>query len=226
MKDSHPYFNREAETLQTHGNLPHWSQDAKLYFITFRLSDSMPAYVLERIQNGNEWRQQVIALHGYIPEEHSAKFEMDKHNQMMHYLDAGHGCCWLRNPAVRKILEKCISRLDNAESKVHCYVIMPNHVHIIIETTNEASATKLIGTIKSVSSHLINKYLGRKGKLWQHESYDRIIRNGLHYWRAVRYIVRNTMKCPTKSCTLYLPEELKQGLNQLNSDSTLCSHPR
>ena len=216
MKDSHPYFNREAETFQTHGNLPHWTQDSKLYFVTFRLKDSLPASVLDKFKTYCEWRQHVLELHGYIPDEHLTNYEIDKHNRMMQYLDAGHGECLLQNPSVRCILQQCIMRLNSPSSRLHCFVIMPNHVHLIIETLNDASVTKLVGFLKSASSHNINKYLKRNGPLWQHESYDRIIRSGMHYWHAVRYIARNPMKCPVGTSTLYLPEVLKEGLKSLS----------
>lgn len=211
MEDKNPYFEREVEVMRTQGNLPHWSQTSKLYFVTFRLHDSMPEYVMEKFRSYCAWRERMLELHGYAPEELS-KYEIDKRNRMMEYLDAGHGECLLKKSEVREVLSHCIEKMNDQGCCVHCYVIMPNHVHIILETNGEKKASDLIGRLKSISAHMINRLLGRKGSLWQYEIYDRLIRNAEHYWRAVRYIVRNPNHCPVGTYTLVLNEEQRERL--------------
>ena len=211
MENNSPYFERETEVMHTQGNLPHWSQASKLYFVTFRLNDSMPDYVMEKFKSYCDWRERMLELHGFVPEE-MTKYEIDKRNRMMEYIDAGHGECLLKNPEVREILCHCIEKMNGHNSRVHCYVIMPNHVHLILETFDNQKASGLIGRLKSISTHMINKSLGRKGSLWQYEIYDRLIRNAEHYWRSVRYIARNSSHCLADTYTLYLNEEHKMVL--------------
>ena len=210
MNDN-PYFEREADIVRTQGNLPHWSQTAKLYFVTFRLRDSLPEYVLERFRAYCEWRERVIELHGYVPEEKAA-FEIDKHNRMMEYLDVGHGECLLRDMNARDILSDCIKQMDGRDCRVHCFVIMPNHVHMILETGDGVKVSDLVGRLKSISAHMINKSWGRKGSLWQYEIFDRLIRSAKYYWSAVRYLARNPLRCPAGTFTLVLSEEHKKSL--------------
>ena len=38
----------------TGGNLPHWHQDGKIQFVTFRLSDSLPTAVIEELKYRKE----------------------------------------------------------------------------------------------------------------------------------------------------------------------------
>ncbi|HET7712274.1 MAG TPA: hypothetical protein VFL80_10135, partial [Thermoanaerobaculia bacterium] len=48
--------------------------------------------------------------------------------------------------------------------------------------------------IKSVSSHSINKVLGRNGTLWQDESFDRILRSGEDLRKKCEYVVENPVR--------------------------------
>jgi len=42
------FFNPFAEIQQTANRLPHWQQEGAVYFVTFRLSDSVPSNLRER----------------------------------------------------------------------------------------------------------------------------------------------------------------------------------
>jgi hypothetical protein len=41
----------------------------------------------------------------------------------------------------------------------------------------EIPIPRILQAIKSTSAHRINKYLGRKGRVWQGESFDRAVRS-------------------------------------------------
>jgi hypothetical protein len=40
--------------IRDRGRLPHWEQDNATYFVTFRLTDSLPKSVLDRIESERE----------------------------------------------------------------------------------------------------------------------------------------------------------------------------
>lgn len=42
-------------------------------------------------------------------------------------------------------------------------------------------------------SRIVNRELGRKGELWQQESFDRIIRDEEHLYNAIQYIGDNPL---------------------------------
>ena len=50
-------FYEEGGTKHiTHRNLPHWDQGQKLYFVTFRLADSVPEKVINELTHQRaEW---------------------------------------------------------------------------------------------------------------------------------------------------------------------------
>lgn len=54
--------------------------------------------------------------------------------------------------------------------------------------------SKIMQGIKSVTSHRINKRRGRKGPLWQDESYDRTIRDEDEFNNKLKYICDNAAK--------------------------------
>jgi len=49
-------------------------------------------------------------------------------------------------------------------------------------------------SIKSFTAHEINKMLNRNGKVWQNESYDRVIRNEDEFLEILNYIANNPPK--------------------------------
>lgn len=73
------------------------------------------------------------------------------------------------------------------------YVIMPNHIHLIIDIDNpDIGRTQFAPTI----SRIIKQFKGAVTKqigfsLWQRSFYDRIIRNGKEYSAYWQYIENN-----------------------------------
>ena len=81
------------------------------------------------------------------------------------------------------------------------YVIMPNHLHLIVEQKNgrESSCpttniTNIMGYFKYQTTKLINEGNNNIIKIWQRSFYDHIIRNKKDYLRIVKYIKTNPLK--------------------------------
>ena len=199
----YPFFEKEGETSRTKGNLPHWNQKNKIYFITFRLGDSLPLDVLRRYEEYCKYQEHVIETNGGLPEDWK-RYEVEKHNKVLNYLDKGYGSCLLKQSAVRKIVVDTLHFFDGDCCLIHDYVIMPNHVHLLVEMLDDASVTDMIGRVKKFSARTINKLLNRKGKLWQYECFDRIVRSEYHYLRSVRYIALNPYRLERGTYTLHL----------------------
>jgi len=73
-------------------------------------------------------------------------------------------------------------------------VIMPNHVHLLIQTEKEESLNSILQSLKGFSGLAINKLLNRKGKFWEEESYDRVVRDEKHFDICMKYIIKNPVK--------------------------------
>ena len=74
---------------------------------------------------------------------------------------------------------------------LHSWVVMPNHGHILLTPLAGHHMPDVMHSIKSYTAQQANKMLGRSGKFWQHESFDRYIRNWKHFNAVTRYIQRN-----------------------------------
>jgi len=68
---------------------------------------------------------------------------------------------------------------------------MPNHIHFLMTLFE---AIKLANVMQSLTSHKGNKILGRKGRFWMEDYFDRYIRNAEHFSKTVRYIESNPVK--------------------------------
>jgi REP element-mobilizing transposase RayT len=71
---------------------------------------------------------------------------------------------------------------------------MPNHVHVLSTLGEGESLAKIVGGWKSVSAHRIVALLGRRGPIWQAESYDHLVRDEREFDRAVDYIRNNPIR--------------------------------
>lgn len=84
-------------------------------------------------------------------------------------------------------------RFDNA--KILDYVIMPNHIHLIIQLDDcSCSLGQIIGSFKSIATLQSKKIGYSNDKLFQRNYYDHIIRNEDDYLTKSNYIKNNPEK--------------------------------
>lgn len=106
----------------------------------------------------------------------------------------------LKLNAFGKIAFKQWVWLENQYSyvKIPAFVVMPNHVHAIVEINSKQanshckikSLSQLIGAYKTTSSKLIHLE-GLENFVWQRSFHDHIIRNEDSYIRIYDYILSN-----------------------------------
>lgn len=84
-------------------------------------------------------------------------------------------------------------RFDNA--KILNYVVMPNHIHLIIQLDDcSCSLGQIIGSFKSIATLQSKKIGYSNDKLFQRNYYDHIIRNEDDYLTKSNYIKNNPEK--------------------------------
>ena len=187
---AHEHFSsRFGEIMATKHNLRHWGQSGVIVFITFRLADSLPSSVLTRWTNEkNEW----LANHPepWSPDdmrEYAQRFS----NQMEKWLDAGYGECILSREDCRQIVAEAFEHFNGSRYALHSYIVMPNHVHVLVELMAKEDMPKILHGWKSYTASAINRVLGRAGSVWQRDYFDRLVRNADHYGRCLAYIRKN-----------------------------------
>jgi type I restriction enzyme R subunit/putative DNA methylase len=94
-----------------------------------------------------------------------------------------------------RVAQCVVNALQYGEKELHLYelhawVLMVNHVHILIYP--EAPLSKITKSIKNFSARQANNILGLTGQpFWQDESYDHWVRGAEELERIVRYIEEN-----------------------------------
>ena len=200
--DTLPPYNRSlvglgADVRITQRHLPHWTvstgaNESAIYWVTFRLADSIPMETLRAWQRAREeWRR----AH---PQPWNAKTwgEYDElfGDRFEAWLDQGNGSRALAKPEIREVVRACLMRFDGVRLHVHAAVIMPTHVHALLQPLHRHTLAALLGRIKGTSARQANQLLGTTGAFWQDESYDHIVRSDEQLWHYFRYIEENPRK--------------------------------
>jgi REP element-mobilizing transposase RayT len=157
----------------TRRNLPHWQQAGSTYFVTFRLADSLPVAAKIRLRE----------LQSLNSEEALPWIER--------FLDAGRGKCCLGDPANAEVVATSVKHFDGTRYHLGRYVVMPNHVHAIVQPILGNTLSSVVHGWKSYSAHVLRSKLRVSGAFWQEETFDRLIRNETELQRYHDYIQAN-----------------------------------
>ena len=174
-------------------NLPHWRQEGATYFLTYRLADALPREALSRLTALKRDRKPET-------EEDWEQLSKEVAKEEEHWLDQGSGECLLRNPEISAVVEEKFRSFDGTRYQLGAFVVMPNHVHVLVRPFPGHPLDRITKAWKGVSARAINSMVSRKAQtLWQDESYDAIVRDEEHLFRIVRYIGNNPAKAKLSS---------------------------
>ena len=178
-----------------HRHLPHWQPRDAIFFVTFRLKNSLPNEVIEALREEREHEKQ-----NQLDEQHY--FE-----RWEEFLDkAQFGPRWLLQPEIADIVKEAMHYRDGKVFDLHAFCIMSNHVHVVFEPLSRAECHsalrseyhsdlhKIMQSLKRHTARQANISLGREGAFWQDESYDHVIRDNEEYARIINYILENPVK--------------------------------
>ncbi len=84
------------------------------------------------------------------------------------------------------------------EVRIHSFVLMPNHFHLLISTPKEDLGI-VMNFFMGELSKLLNRHSGRSGRIFGGPYYWSIITSSRYYGHAFKYIYRNPVK--SKLCT-------------------------
>ena len=157
------------------GYLPHFDAPGLIQGVTLRLWDSLPAEIVEQLEKDSL--------------EDSAK-----RTRVEEYLNVGYGACYLGDPRIARLVENALLHFDGQRYRLIAWVIMPNHVHVLLEIFAGYPLDTVVHSWKSYTANEANKLLQRQGRFWFREYFDRYIRDEQHFANAVRYIHDNPVK--------------------------------
>ncbi len=170
--------------------VPHWNRDESIYAVTFRLDDSVPAHVRAA------WKEERETLDlreqsGNITEQEAGRLKFLLSEKVEAFLDAGHGSCLLKDPAVAAVVAGALQHFDGQRYRLDAWCVMQNHVHVVLKPMDGHELTDILHSWKSFTAHKINELLDRKGAVWQADFYNRIIRDWEEYDTQRSYVAGN-----------------------------------
>jgi len=115
------------------------------------------------------------------------------------YFDRGSCACSLSDPRVGELMANALRFWEGKRYRLVAWCVMPNHVHVVCRLFPGHDLSSVLQSWKSYSARIANRILGRSGAFWQREYYDRLIRNGDEFERAVRYVVNNPERAGLKN---------------------------
>jgi REP element-mobilizing transposase RayT len=180
--------------VRSRGRLPHWEKEEGLYFITFHLADSLPHSVLARIAERHQILASAKQNHANLLPEQKALLAATSHTRIEEYFDRGAGSCPFLDDRIAGTMAAALRFREGMHYRLLAWCVMPNHVHAVVRLFPGQELGKVVKAWKNFSAKAANHALGQKGRFWQREYYDRLIRNGNELDRATRYVVENPAK--------------------------------
>jgi putative DNA methylase len=171
--------------------LPHWEAGEAPQHIIFRLADSLPTHLLA------QWEEELR----HLPE---TRRNAERRQRIEQALDAGHGSCLLRDPALAQIVEDALLHFDGLRYRLHEWAVMPNHVHVLVTPLHGYSLSSIVHSWKSYTAKAINRVRGSSGPVWQEDYFDRMVRDETHFAHVAAYVRENPQRAG-------LPEDLWVG---------------
>jgi REP element-mobilizing transposase RayT len=151
--------------------LPHWHPDGAAIFATWRLHGSLP-------HSPSGWAE--------LPAG-KAFVAMDRE-----LATVATGPSWLKDERVARAVADALRFGEEHLHlyRLHAWVIMSNHVHVLMEP--DAEPPRITRSIKGFSARRANEILGRTGEpFWQDESFDHWVRDQKEFGRIMEYVECN-----------------------------------
>ena len=123
-----------------------------------------------------------------------------QHDTKLHFLTFCTHNRWILPDWARTLVLKSVLHDHERIVFVDCAIVMPDHAHMIFvplldEHKREmVSLAKITQAIKSSSAHTINRRLSKKGRVWQEESFDHVLRCSENVDEKIDYVINNPVR--------------------------------
>jgi len=168
--------------------LPHWELEGSTYFITFRVDSALGTRFLPSILHAIERYRPAPDKIGRNPTVGQASpiGQASRVGQAFQPADPA--------PDIASLLEESIFFGYAERYILDAYVIMPDHAHLLFTPLHGWTLAKIQQGLKGFTSWEINGVLGRRGRFWQDESFDHLIRDEVDWLDKFTYIHNNPVK--------------------------------
>jgi type I restriction enzyme R subunit len=102
----------------------------------------------------------------------------------------------LRRRELRNIVGDSLRHFDGDRYFMGDFIVMPNHVHLIVCLLGDTEIESQCASWKRFTARQINQKIGARGRFWQEESFDHLIRSSEQFEAIQRYIRNNPANLP------------------------------
>lgn len=85
-------------------------------------------------------------------------------------------------------------RNESGRATTLACVLMPDHLHWLVQLQTDVTLSNLMQAVKSVSSHTINRFLISDGRIWQAGYHDHAVRREEDVRAMARYVITNPLR--------------------------------
>lgn len=135
-----------------------------------------------------------------------AEYHKNFSSRIDHYLEQGHGSCLSHDSRSANIVTGAFRHFDQSRYLLHAWVIIPNHVQLLLTLDESESLARIVASWKRFSALKIQQQTQSSGILWQKDYFDRIIRDWDHFINVTRHIRRNPLKTTLQKGDFLLEE--------------------
>jgi REP element-mobilizing transposase RayT len=187
--------NTGSRGWYSRGFLPHRDHPGLLQMITYRLADSVSSSTIAKME-------------AELRPKDARWQDVERRRWLERWLDAGYGSCTLSNPTAASCVVENWHRFAMERYDLIAWVVMPNHVHILVRIYEGHMLGSIVQSWKSYTGRKINQMLNeqesragarrsrgaRSHGIWMREYWDRYIRDETHLTNAIKYIHMNPVK--------------------------------
>jgi REP element-mobilizing transposase RayT len=185
--------------IRSRGYLPHLERQDPIYFVTFRLADSLPRKILEELRTERQAIEKASRAHTAVLADQTRAEKLRKTIQKAErVLDGAHGDCFMHDHRVARIVADAIQFFDGKRYRLLAWCVMPNHVHVVFSPIADRKLSEILHSWKSFSAEKANALLQRSGRFWQREYFDHLVRSEASLEKIIDYVKRNPEKAGLK----------------------------
>lgn len=179
-------------SIRSRGYLPHWESPCALYFVAFRLADSLPRELVELLRSESEAIERATRANTAVSADQDRARKLRALIQKAErLLDDSLGECHLRDPRIARIVADALRQFHRQRYDLLAWCVMPNHAHALFSPYEPHRLEDILHSWKSYSAHRANRLLGRTGPFWQREYFDHLVRGQSHLQKFAAYIEEN-----------------------------------
>lgn len=136
--------------------LPHWTRAGGSYFVTFRMTGSLPASLQKEIECLRADISGIALQDGRSLTDSELEAMEELHFRELDVLERNKGNRLLENDQAAEIVAKALRHFDGERYRLFAWAIMPNHVHVVFDPIGKWQLTQILHSWKSFTANAAN----------------------------------------------------------------------